>query len=86
MGFITKSISHLFLKDCNYLQDILSGLVLSNLYLKKVYLAGVQVLTLIFEANNLASFNPQHTHNLPLEIALSYGIPASLIIIFSLLF
>ena len=40
----------------------------------------------LFEANNLGSFNPQHTHNLPLEIALSYGIPASLIIIFSLLF
>ena len=40
----------------------------------------------IFKTVNTTGLNFQHIHNLPLELAFSYGIPSALIITLSLLF
>ncbi len=40
----------------------------------------------IFDTVKLSNFNAQHIHNLPLELAFSYGIPSAFIITFTLFY
>ena len=53
---------------------------------EKFILAGEEVHSHIFKTVNPTDLNFQHIHNLPLELAFSYGIPSALIITLSLLF